>query len=94
MCRWIGPRLVWATSNFIVFACMAGTAVISFISSQGNSGVQHVIGASSAAKIASLVVFALLGVPLAVSTATLSWLVFRYSSLKLCIPSILELVST
>ncbi|PQM33844.1 sucrose transport protein SUC3 isoform X1 [Prunus yedoensis var. nudiflora] len=32
MCKRMGSRLVWALSNFIVFACMAGTAIISWIS--------------------------------------------------------------
>lgn len=68
MCRWIGPRLVWAASNFIVFVCMIGTAFISFASSRGYSeGIQHTIGASAAAKIASMVVFSILGVPLAIT---------------------------
>lgn len=68
MCQWIGARLVWAISNFIVFVCMAGTAIISLIAvRQYSDGVQHVIGANGTTKIASLVVFALLGLPLAVS---------------------------
>lgn len=80
MCRWIGPRLVWASSNFIVFVCMIGTAFISFASSRGYSeGTPH-IGASAAAKIASMVVFSILGLPLAVSTATLCLLVFKLTS--------------
>lgn len=68
MCQRIGARLVWAISNFIVFACMAGTAIISFVSTRGYSeGIKHVIGGSAAIRIAALVVFALLGFPLAVS---------------------------
>ncbi|KAL7132882.1 hypothetical protein ABFS83_12G104700 [Erythranthe nasuta] len=68
MCQQIGARLVWATSNFIVFICMAGTAIISMISvRQYSDGVQHVIGANGTTKIASLVVFALLGLPLAIT---------------------------
>ncbi|GAA0173324.1 hypothetical protein Leryth_002241 [Lithospermum erythrorhizon] len=68
MCQWMGPRLVWACSNFIVFACMAGTAIISFVSvREFSQGVQHIIGANGATKIASLVVFAILGLPLAVT---------------------------
>lgn len=68
MCQWIGARLVWASSNFIVFVCMAGTAIISLISlRQYSDGIQHVIGANGTTKIASLVVFAILGLPLAVS---------------------------
>ena len=69
MCKWMGAKLVWALSNFIVFVCMAGTAIISLISVRDYSGgIEHVIGANEAIKIASLVVFVLLGFPLAVST--------------------------
>lgn len=65
MCRKMGTRLVWAVSDFIVFACMASTAMISLVSLRSYSqGVQHMIGNSST-KIAALVVFAILGFPLA-----------------------------
>ncbi|CAN0923706.1 Sucrose transport protein SUC3 [Linum grandiflorum] len=68
MCQKFGARLVWAISNFIVFACMATTAVISLVSvSQYSRGIEHVIGANSPVKIASLIVFALLGFPLAIT---------------------------
>ncbi|KAK7317537.1 hypothetical protein RJT34_01864 [Clitoria ternatea] len=68
MCKWMGAKLVWAASNFIVFVCMAGTAIISLISMHDyHGGIEHVIGASEAIKIASLVVFVLLGFPLAIT---------------------------
>lgn len=68
MCKWIGSRLVWAVSNLIVFACMACTAIISVVSISAHSqGVQHVIGATRSTQIAALVVFSLLGIPLAVT---------------------------
>ncbi|KAF5449672.1 hypothetical protein F2P56_030093 [Juglans regia] len=68
MCRRMGARLVWAMSNFIVFACMAGTAIISLVSiKEYSEGIQIVIGGSPAIRIASLVVFALLGFPLAIT---------------------------
>ncbi|CAN4124425.1 unnamed protein product [Withania somnifera] len=68
MCKWIGSRLVWAVSNLIVFACMACTAIISVVSiSERSQGVQHVIGATRSTQIAALVVFSLLGIPLAVT---------------------------
>lgn len=68
MCKWFGARLVWAMSNFIVFACMAGTAIISLVSVQEYSeGIQHVIGGSAAIRTAALVLFALLGFPLAIT---------------------------
>lgn len=68
MCQWLGARLVWASSNFLVFVCMAGTAIISSVSlRQYSDGVQHAVGATGATKIASLVVFAILGLPLAIT---------------------------
>ncbi|KAK2994653.1 hypothetical protein RJ640_007834 [Escallonia rubra] len=68
MCQRMGSRLVWAMSNFIVFACMTGTAIISLVSvSEYSKGIEHVIGGNGTIKIASLVVFALLGLPLAVT---------------------------
>ncbi|PSS28724.1 Sucrose transport protein [Actinidia chinensis var. chinensis] len=68
MCQWMGARLVWAMSNFIVFACMAGTAIISLVSVREYSNrIQHVIGGNGAIKIASLIIFALLGFPLSIT---------------------------
>ncbi|XP_042504377.1 sucrose transport protein SUC3 isoform X1 [Macadamia integrifolia] len=68
MCRRMGARLVWAMSNFIVFVCMTGTAIISLFSVRENpDGIQHVIGGNHAAKIAALVVFCLLGFPLSIT---------------------------
>ncbi|KAH7515908.1 hypothetical protein FEM48_Zijuj10G0078200 [Ziziphus jujuba var. spinosa] len=68
MCQRMGAKLVWALSNFIVFACMAGTAIISLISvKEYSQGIEHVIGGSATIKNASLVVFALLGFPLAIT---------------------------
>ncbi|XP_027154662.1 sucrose transport protein SUC3 isoform X1 [Coffea eugenioides] len=68
MCQWMGAGIVWAMSNFMVFVCMAGTAIISLVSVRGYSeGVQHVVGANGATKVASLVVFGLLGLPLAIT---------------------------
>ncbi|XP_021887837.1 sucrose transport protein SUC3 isoform X1 [Carica papaya] len=68
MCQRLGARVVWAISNFIVFACMASTAVISLISVEEYSkGIEHVIGGNGVIKIASLVLFALLGFPLSIT---------------------------
>ncbi|KAI3516414.1 hypothetical protein L1887_15329 [Cichorium endivia] len=63
MCQWLGSRLVWALSNFVVFACMAGTAVITLIS----VGESQQIGENESIKNASLVIFAILGLPLAIT---------------------------
>ncbi|WCJ42085.1 Sucrose transport protein SUC3 [Euphorbia peplus] len=68
MCQKMGPRLVWAISNFIVFSCMAVTSIISLISvGKYSGGIEHVIGGSAAIRIAALIVFALLGFPLAIT---------------------------
>ncbi|XP_038890749.1 sucrose transport protein SUC3 isoform X2 [Benincasa hispida] len=68
MCQRMGARLVWAMSNFIVFACMMGTTIISLISvSQYSEGIEHIIGGNSTIKNAALAVFALLGFPLAIT---------------------------
>nr|XP_043606454.1 sucrose transport protein SUC3 isoform X2 [Erigeron canadensis] len=67
MCQWIGPKFVWAISNFIVFACMAGTAIITVISLEETRGTDRVIGGNESIKTASLVVFAILGLPLAIT---------------------------
>lgn len=84
MCKRMGARLVWAMSNFIVFACMAGTAIISWISVEEYSKrIEHVIGGNDNIKIASLIVFALLGFPLAVSISILvALLIFFHLCLK------------
>ncbi|KAG5240628.1 sucrose transport protein [Salix suchowensis] len=61
-----GGGLVWEMSNFIVFACMAGTAVISLISvGEYSEGIEHVTGGNAPIRI--LTVFALLGFPLAIT---------------------------
>ncbi|XP_047337754.1 sucrose transport protein SUC3 isoform X2 [Impatiens glandulifera] len=65
MCRRMGARIVWALSNFIVFLCMAGTAIISFVSMIEEE--EDSKGGSGALKTASLIVFALLGFPLAIT---------------------------
>ncbi|XAR65172.1 hypothetical protein NMG60_11009192 [Bertholletia excelsa] len=68
MCQWMGARLVWAISNFTVFACMTATAIISSVSGREYSrGIRHLIGGKGATKVASLVVFALLGFPLSIT---------------------------
>nr|BAJ34415.1 unnamed protein product [Eutrema halophilum] len=68
MCQRMGARVVWALSNFIVFACMAGTAVISLMSLRDNSkGIEHIIDGNETTRTAAVVVFALLGFPLAIT---------------------------
>lgn len=67
MCKWLGSRLVWALSNFVVFASMAGTAVITLISVKQSGGNQEIVGENEAIKNASLVIFAILGLPLAIT---------------------------
>lgn len=68
LCRWMGSKNIWATSNFIVFVCMASTAVISaYALSEHHRGIQYMIGNVSSVKAASVVLFALLGFPLAIT---------------------------
>ncbi|XP_076913475.1 sucrose transport protein SUC3-like [Bidens hawaiensis] len=59
----IGSRLVWALGNLMLFACMAATAMITLISVK-QSGEQSML----AIKNASLVIFAILGLPLAMTS--------------------------
>lgn len=70
MCRKVGPRVVWVTSNFMVCVAMAATALISFWSLRDYHGyVQDAITANASIKAVCLVLFAFLGVPLAVSAS-------------------------
>uniref|UniRef100_A0A251UNR1 Putative sucrose transporter 3 n=1 Tax=Helianthus annuus TaxID=4232 RepID=A0A251UNR1_HELAN len=69
MCQWMGSRLVWAFGNFMVFACMAGTAIITLISVKQSTEQNMVAGENEAIKNASLVIFAILGVPLAITSS-------------------------
>ncbi|GKC00695.1 sucrose transport protein, partial [Tanacetum coccineum] len=62
-----GSKSVWAVSNFIVFACMAGTAIITVISLEESRGSDNAVGGNESIKTASLVVFAILGLPLAIT---------------------------
>ncbi|XP_040377942.1 sucrose transport protein SUT1 [Oryza brachyantha] len=67
MCRKVGPRLVWVTSNFLVCISMAATALISFWSLRDFHGsVQRAITADKSIKAVCLVLFAFLGIPLAI----------------------------
>ncbi|KAH7296566.1 hypothetical protein KP509_26G028300 [Ceratopteris richardii] len=60
LCRCMGPKLVWAMSNFMIFLGMASTAIISALAAPGGRKVYD-----DSAKVAALVVFAILGLPLA-----------------------------
>jgi hypothetical protein len=71
MCRKVGPRLVWVTSNLLVCIAMAATALISYWSLKDFHGyVQDAIAANKDIRDMALVLFAFLGVPLAVSIET------------------------
>ncbi|KAI3983516.1 hypothetical protein MKX01_038936 [Papaver californicum] len=68
MCRRMGSSIVWAMSNFVVFLCMGATAIISLCSVvEYSRRVEGVIGGNPAIRIASLVVFAILGFPLSIT---------------------------
>ncbi|XP_002983014.2 sucrose transport protein SUT4 isoform X1 [Selaginella moellendorffii] len=60
LCRWLGSKTLWATSNFIVFICMASTAIIS-------ASAYHHFQDFHSIKNGALVLFAVLGFPLAVT---------------------------
>lgn len=71
-----------------MFACMAGTAIISLISvGEYSRSLEHLIGGNESIKIASLVVFALLGFPLAVrfNALAINSNAFAYQSKNLCL---------
>lgn len=63
LCRRIGPKLVWSISNFMIFFGMASTAFISALASPKEETATY----ANWAKIAAVVVFAILGLPLAVT---------------------------
>ncbi|RZC58671.1 hypothetical protein C5167_005972 [Papaver somniferum] len=68
MCQRMGSTIVWAMSNFVVFLCMAATAIISLCSVvEYSRRVEGVTGGNPTIRIASLVVFAILGFPLSVT---------------------------
>lgn len=68
MCRRMGAKLVWAMSNFIVFVCMAAITIVSLFSVGADSNeIQRLIGATKGIKVAALVIFSLLGFPLAIT---------------------------
>ncbi|XP_020586657.1 sucrose transport protein SUT1-like [Phalaenopsis equestris] len=68
MCRKFTPRIVWVSSNFFVFICMAATAIISTWSLHTYHGnIQDVIiTPDGKVKAVALFVFSVLGVPLAI----------------------------
>lgn len=67
MCKRLGPRVVWVSSNFLVCIAMAATAIISWWSTKEfHEYVQHAITASKDIKIVCMLLFAFLGVPLAI----------------------------
>lgn len=89
MCQRMGARVVWALSNFTVFACMAGTAVISLMSRRENSkGIEHIItDGNETTRTAAVIVFALLGFPLAVCVSlnqTSSFLFLLHNFSEIC----------
>ncbi|MFS7936618.1 putative MFS transporter superfamily [Helianthus anomalus] len=69
MCQWMGSRLVWAFGNFMVFSCMAGTAILTLIYVKQSTEQNMVAEQNEAIKNASLVLFAILGVPLAITSS-------------------------
>ena len=67
LCKRLGPRVVWVSSNFLVCLSMAAICIISWWATQDMHGyIQHAITASKEIKIVSLALFAFLGIPLAI----------------------------
>ncbi|KAF7041114.1 hypothetical protein CFC21_050944 [Triticum aestivum] len=67
LCKRLGPRVVWVSSNFLVCLSMAAICIISWWATQDLHGyIQHAITASKEIKIVSLALFAFLGIPLAI----------------------------
>ncbi|MCO5582250.1 hypothetical protein L7F22_036142 [Adiantum nelumboides] len=62
LCKRLGSKLVWATSNFMIFIGMGSTAVISALAARRGHHMYE-----NWAKSAAIAVFALLGLPLAVT---------------------------
>ena len=68
LCQKFTARLVWVAGNIMVCIAMVATTLISWWSIKTfNGNIEDVIGADKAVKAVALTLFALLGVPLAVS---------------------------
>ncbi|KAJ7519806.1 hypothetical protein O6H91_20G056400 [Diphasiastrum complanatum] len=65
LCRRVHTSYVWASANVLMAACFASTAVISLASK--NSALHGHVQPPTSIKVASLVVFSILGAPLAVT---------------------------
>lgn len=63
MCRKLTARIVWVSSNFMVFLTLAGMVIVSFWSGHNNNGR---IGADGSVRAVALVLFTVLGFPLAI----------------------------
>lgn len=67
ICRKFTSRLVWVIGNFTLFAAMAAVAFLSIISIKVHNGsMSTAIGELDGGKIGALVIFTLLGFPLAI----------------------------
>ncbi|KAG6515868.1 hypothetical protein ZIOFF_026302 [Zingiber officinale] len=68
MCCKMGAKLVWAMSNFAVFICMAAATILNLVSTNEDTiASQHVLGGNNTVKAAALVIFSVLGFPLAIA---------------------------
>lgn len=66
LCRWIGPKLVWSISNFMISFGMASTAIITVLAGPKGRTSNPILYADWA-KNAAIAFFAMLGLPLAVT---------------------------
>eukprot|EP00249_Psilotum_nudum_P014723 c24968_g2_i1 orf=802-2400(+) len=60
LCRRLGPSYVWAFANLVIAVCLAGTAVVTSVAKYVRAGDTPVVAGA-------LVIFAVLGAPLAVT---------------------------
>ena len=69
MCRKLTTRAVWAFSNFVLFFAFASMSIVSIWSTNGYSyGVKEEEQVNGRVRAVALLIFALLGLPLSVST--------------------------
>ncbi|XP_076902260.1 sucrose transport protein SUC4-like [Bidens hawaiensis] len=64
LCRRFGSGFIWGISNFIMFICFLAMLLLSFVASNTDYGSD---GVPNGIVIAALVIFAILGMPLAVT---------------------------
>ncbi|CAM6126670.1 unnamed protein product [Calypogeia fissa] len=68
LCSRFGSKHVWALSNYIVFVCMGCTAIVTVLAGEVHQvGDKRVYEHSSLVKVGALILFTILGFPLAIT---------------------------